>query len=116
MDAWISGQRKDQNPSTRQKLNPIEQDSVFGSQNNELVKFNPIADWTSNQVWEYIQMFDVPFNELHQKGFTSIGCQPCTRAILPNQHEREGRWWWEESSIKECGLHAGNIIASTNQH
>jgi len=76
-----------------------------------LTKYNPLALWTSAQVWEYIRLFDVPYNELHEKGFVSIGCEPCTRPTLPNQHEREGRWWWEESTHKECGLHAGNIIS-----
>ena len=114
LDAWISGQRKDQSPSTRQQIDLLEQDGIFGT-DSKLMKFNPIANWSSQQVWEYIQMFDVPFNRLHQSGFTSIGCQPCTRAVLPSQHEREGRWWWEESHIKECGLHNSKIITSTAQ-
>jgi len=114
LEAWISGQRKDQSPITRQQIHLLEEDHILGKDSN-LIKFNPIANWTSKQVWNYIQMFDVPFNPLHQKGFTSIGCQPCTRAILPNQHEREGRWWWEESHIKECGLHNSDVIVSTAQ-
>lgn len=106
VDAWITGQRKDQSPSTRAEVNVVEQDLVFGSDDNPLVKFNPLAHWSSQQVWEYIRMFDVPYNPLHEKGFVSIGCEPCTRPVLPGQHEREGRWWWEEATLKECGLHA----------
>lgn len=109
LDAWITGQRKDQSPGTRNNVPVAENDIAFGSEESPLVKFNPLANWSSEQVWEYIRMFDVPYNELHEKGFTSIGCEPCTRAVLPNQHEREGRWWWEESTHKECGLHAGNL-------
>lgn len=106
VDAWITGQRKDQSPSTRASVATVELDAVFGSADKPLVKFNPLANWTSQQVWEYIRMFDVPFNPLHERGFISIGCEPCTRPVLPGQHEREGRWWWEEATQKECGLHA----------
>jgi len=60
-------------------------------------------------VWAYIRENNVPYNPLHAKGFVSIGCEPCTKSVLPNQHEREGRWWWEEATAKECGLHAGNV-------
>ena len=109
LDGWITGQRKDQSPSTRSQVEVIELDQAFGSQDKPLVKFNPLANWSSKQVWEYIRMFDVPYNSLHERGFISIGCQPCTRPVLPSQHEREGRWWWEESTIKECGLHIKNI-------
>ncbi|MCL7411755.1 MAG: phosphoadenylyl-sulfate reductase [Methanosarcinaceae archaeon] len=105
--AWITGQRKDQSPNTRASIPVIQRDPVFG--NGNLVKFNPIANWTSKQVWDYIIANDVPFNELHEQGFTSIGCEPCTTRINPGQHEREGRWWWEEATKKECGLHSGNI-------
>ena len=78
-----------------------------------MIKFNPLSFWSSAQVWQYIRENDVPYNELHNKGFVSIGCEPCTRPVLPNQHEREGRWWWEEATMKECGLHAGNIKQQT---
>ncbi|MFC3852712.1 phosphoadenylyl-sulfate reductase [Salinispirillum marinum] len=105
VDAWITGQRKDQSPSTRSAVATVELDGVFGRPDKPLVKFNPLANWTSAQVWEYIRMFDVPFNPLHERGFVSIGCEPCTRPVLPGQHEREGRWWWEEATQKECGLH-----------
>jgi len=117
VDAWITGQRKDQNPSTRNKVAVVESDLNFGSPDRPLVKFNPLANWSSEQVWNYIRMFDVPFNDLHAKGFTSIGCEPCTRPVLPNQHEREGRWWWEEATQKECGLHiseTGKAIKISN--
>jgi len=105
VDAWITGQRKDQSPSTRNQVAIIEKDQSFGSTEHPLVKFNPLANWSSAEVWNYIRMFDVPYNELHSKGYISIGCEPCTRSVLPNQHEREGRWWWEEETQKECGLH-----------
>ncbi|MDN5309711.1 MAG: phosphoadenosine phosphosulfate reductase [Methanolobus sp.] len=106
-DAWITGQRKDQSPNTRAEIPVMELDPVFG--NGTLVKFNPLANWSSRQVWDYIMDKEVPYNELHAKGYVSIGCEPCTRPVLPGQHEREGRWWWEESTKKECGLHSGNI-------
>lgn len=108
VDAWITGQRKDQSLDTRQDLPEIQTDSTFGNADHQLIKFNPLANWSSAQVWDYIEAYQVPFNELHQHGYISIGCEPCTRAILPNQHERVGRWWWEAGK-KECGLHAGNI-------
>jgi len=109
LDAWITGQRQDQSPDTRQGIPVLQKDNVFSSADHTLIKFNPLANWTSQQVWQYIRGNDVPFNELHAKGFASIGCEPCTRAILPSQHEREGRWWWEEATKKECGLHIDNI-------
>lgn len=111
LDAWITGQRRDQSPGTRSDVSLVETDSAFPGRNGELTKYNPLALWTSAQVWEYIKVFDVPYNSLHERGFVSIGCQPCTRPVLPNQHEREGRWWWEGAGHKECGLHAGNIIS-----
>ncbi|TNC90526.1 MAG: phosphoadenylyl-sulfate reductase [Thalassolituus sp.] len=113
LDAWITGQRRDQSPGTRSNVNTVEADTTFNGLGDTLVKYNPLANWTSAQVWEYIKIFDVPFNPLHQRGFVSIGCQPCTRPVLPNQHEREGRWWWEDAGHKECGLHAGNIISKS---
>lgn len=105
LDAWISGQRKDQSPSTRANVAVIEIDHGNSGKSGPLIKFNPLANWTSKQVWDYIRMSEVPYNSLHEKGFISIGCEPCTRPVLPNQHEREGRWWWEEETQKECGLH-----------
>jgi len=105
LNAWISGQRKDQSPSTRANVPVIEIDHGNSNNQRKLIKFNPLANWSSKEVWDYIRMSEIPFNTLHEKGFISIGCEPCTRAVLPNQHEREGRWWWEESTQKECGLH-----------
>lgn len=109
LDAWITGQRKDQSLDTRQNLLEVELDTAFSTPEHELIKFNPLANWSSAQVWDHIEAYQVPYNALHAKGFTSIGCEPCTRAILPNQHERLGRWWWESGNKKECGLHAANI-------
>lgn len=108
LDAWITGQRKDQSPGTRAAVPVVEIDKAFSTPDHSLVKFNPLSNWSSAQVWEYIRRNDVPYNELHNKGFISIGCEPCTRPVLPNQHEREGRWWWEEATMKECGLHSTN--------
>ena len=108
LDAWITGQRKDQSPGTRANVPVVEEDRAFSAGGRTLFKFNPLANWSSRQVWTYIRGNDVPANELHQRGFISIGCEPCTRPVLPNQHEREGRWWWEEETMRECGLHVGN--------
>ncbi|WP_417514934.1 phosphoadenylyl-sulfate reductase [Marinobacter sp.] len=110
VDAWITGQRKDQSPGTRNEVPVIQEDVTFSGPGKTLIKFNPLANWTSNEVWDYIRITEAPYNALHEKGFVSIGCQPCTRPVLPGQHEREGRWWWEEATQKECGLHAGNLI------
>jgi phosphoadenosine phosphosulfate reductase len=107
---WITGQRRDQSPNTRNQLAVFELDNSFAKE-QPLIKVNPLANWDSSKVWEYINMFDVPFNSLHERGYVSIGCEPCTRPVNPGQHEREGRWWWEEATAKECGLHSSNIIA-----
>lgn len=110
--AWMTGQRKDQSPGTRNSVPRIQLDTSFaGSDGQPLVKFNPLADWSSKEVWDFIRALEIPYNPLHEKGFISIGCEPCTRPVLPGQHEREGRWWWEEATQKECGLHAGNVQA-----
>jgi phosphoadenosine phosphosulfate reductase len=108
-DAWVTGQRRDQSPSTRAQVAVAEVDPVFSQPGHELIKFNPLANWSSQQVWGYIRENNVPFNPLHEQGFISIGCEPCTKPVLPGQHEREGRWWWEDQTRKECGLHAGNV-------
>ena len=108
LEAWITGQRQDQNPSTRAGVPVVQVDSAFSSSDRQLIKFNPLSNWSSADVWMYIRSYEVPYNALHEKGFVSIGCEPCTRAVLPNQHEREGRWWWEDAGKKECGLHAVN--------
>lgn len=108
LSAWITGQRQDQSPSTRADVPVIQLDRAFGSAARPLVKINPLSFWTSKQVWDYIQDQDVPYNALHDRGFISIGCEPCTRPTNPGQHERAGRWWWEEETKKECGLHLGS--------
>ncbi|MGH9397649.1 MAG: phosphoadenylyl-sulfate reductase [Terriglobia bacterium] len=113
LDAWVTGQRRDQSPSTRNHVAVAEIDRTF-SNGRQLVKFNPLANWTSQDVWSYIRENGVPYNPLHERGFDSIGCEPCTRPILPGQHEREGRWWWEEATKKECGLHAGNSLGTAH--
>lgn len=104
--AWITGQRRDQS-STRTELPVAHIDPVFKSGNGQpLVKFNPLADMTGEEVWSAISAFGVPYNQLHERGIRSVGCEPCTRPVLPGQHERDGRWWWEQAAHKECGLHA----------
>jgi phosphoadenosine phosphosulfate reductase len=105
LNAWATGQRRDQSPATRSAIAVVERDRTFSGVRGELVKLNPLAAWTSAQTWHYIREQGVPFNSLHERGFVSIGCEPCTRAILPGEHERAGRWWWEEATKRECGLH-----------
>ncbi|MDV4316368.1 phosphoadenylyl-sulfate reductase [Acinetobacter indicus] len=109
LDGWITGQRKDQSPGTRNEIPVVQADPGFSGPGKQLIKYNPLANWSSSDVWNYIRLMEIPYNPLHEKGFISIGCEPCTRAVLPNQHEREGRWWWEDATHKECGLHAGNL-------
>lgn len=109
VDAWVTGQRKDQSPGTRAAIPVIQNDRVFARPGESLTKFNPLVNWTSQQVWDYIRANNVPYNDLHDHGYVSIGCEPCTRPTGPGQHEREGRWWWEEATKKECGLHATNV-------
>lgn len=99
LDVWISGLRKSQSV-TRRDLKPIEWD-----QGNGLIKLNPLIEWSEEQVWSYIEKNNIPYNSLHNEGFPSIGCMPCTRAIEPNEDVRAGRWWWELPESKECGLH-----------
>lgn len=100
MQAWITGLRREQN-FTRGGIKKIEIDEVNGG----IVKLNPLADWTWEQVWEYIKKNNVPYNKLYDKGYKSIGCVPCTRPVKQWEHPRAGRWWWEQNSDKECGLH-----------
>ncbi|WKJ91469.1 phosphoadenylyl-sulfate reductase [Methylomonas montana] len=109
LDAWITGQRKDQSLDTRGDIPEVQLDAGFSGPGKQLIKFNPLLNWSSAQVWDYIEAYQVPFNELHKHGYISIGCEPCTRPVLPNQHERAGRWWWEDAAKKECGLHGGNV-------
>ncbi len=104
VDGWITGQRQDQSP-TRADVAVIEIDKNFSTPDHQVIKVNPLANWSSAEVWSYIRLLELPYNELHDRGMISIGCEPCTRAVGPGQHEREGRWWWEEATIKECGLH-----------
>ena len=107
--AWITGQRRDQS-QTRGNVPTSQVDPVFkGLGGGELMKYNPLADVSKDEVWLAIRALGVPYNSLHERGFVSIGCEPCTKPTLPSQHEREGRWWWEESTKKECGLHSGNL-------
>ena len=103
--AWVTGQRREQ-AVTRGELPESEHDPVFG-----LHKFNPLALWTQDEIWQAIRHFDIPYNPLHDRGYPSIGCEPCTRAVRPGEDLRAGRWWWESSDSKECGLHAGNLSA-----
>ncbi|MBW6498828.1 MAG: phosphoadenylyl-sulfate reductase [Bacteroidales bacterium] len=98
-EVWITGLRREQSP-TRQDLQYAEWDSA-----NRIIKVNPLLDWTEQQVWDYIREKKIPYNTLHDKGFPSIGCQPCTRAVEPGEDVRAGRWWWENPDTKECGLH-----------
>ena len=115
LQAWITGQRKDQSPGTRMEVPAVQVDPVFEGQSGgdgSLVKYNPLTNMTSAEVWNFLRIMNVPSNKLHECGYVSIGCEPCTRPVLPNQQEREGRWWWEDSAAKECGLHSGNVVDS----
>ncbi|KAK5831495.1 hypothetical protein PVK06_015293 [Gossypium arboreum] len=110
--AWITGQRKDQSPGTRSEVPVVQVDPVFeglGGGDGSLVKWNPVANVDGKDIWNFLRAMNVPVNSLHAQGFVSIGCEPCTRPVLPGQHEREGRWWWEDAKAKECGLHKGNL-------
>ncbi len=104
--AWITGQRRQQS-TTRGELPLEEHDATFG-----LYKFNPLAEWSEEEIWAVIRALGIPYNPLHDQGYPSIGCEPCTRAIRPGEDLRAGRWWWESSDSKECGLHAGNRVIS----
>lgn len=100
LSAWITGLRREQTPS-RALLHKAEVDQAH----NGILKFNPLADWTWTQVFDYVKDNGVPYNRLHNQGFLSIGCAPCTRAVKPGEDQRAGRWWWERAGSKECGLH-----------
>ncbi len=99
LKAWICGLRADQSV-TRQQIDIVEWDEA-----NKLIKINPLARWSEEQVWEYIKVNKIPYNPLHDKSYPSIGCLPCTRAIMDGEDVRAGRWWWESANTKECGLH-----------
>ncbi|SFO03022.1 phosphoadenylylsulfate reductase (thioredoxin) [Algoriphagus ornithinivorans] len=98
-EVWVTGLRAEQS-ANRSDMKRIEWDEA-----NQILKFNPLLDWTFEQMISYIEEHKIPYNPLHDKGFISIGCAPCTRAILPGENPRAGRWWWEDSK-KECGLHS----------
>lgn len=99
LDVWITGLRASQSV-TRENLNVIEYDEI-----NKVIKVNPILDWSEEEVWNFIKEHKVPYNSLHDEGFPSIGCAPCTRAVEEGADVRSGRWWWENPEHKECGLH-----------
>jgi phosphoadenosine phosphosulfate reductase len=100
LDAWITGLRREQSV-TRTEIAVVGEDPANGG----LIKINPLVEWSDEKVWAYIREHDVPYNRLHDEGYPSIGCNPCTRAIAPGEHQRAGRWWWESPEQKECGLH-----------
>jgi phosphoadenosine phosphosulfate reductase len=97
--AWVTGLRAGQ-AATRTTLKPLSHDESF-----DLVKVNPLHDWSERDVWAYIRANDLPYNKLHDHGYPSIGCAPCTRAVESGEDVRAGRWWWESPATKECGLH-----------
>ena len=99
METWICGLRREQSV-TRQDMQLVEWDEI-----NSMIKINPLINWTDPQIWDYIREHNVPYNKLHDDGFPSIGCQPCTRAVKPGEDARSGRWWWESPEHRECGLH-----------
>ncbi len=107
VEAWVTGQRREQSV-TRTELHEQEHDAARG-----IEKYNPLAEWTEADVWAYLRHFDVPVNPLHARGYPSIGCEPCTRAIRPGEDSRAGRWWWESRDTKECGLHITIVPAQT---
>lgn len=100
MKIWITGLRREQSQN-RTTMKLVEVDEA----NQGILKLNPLIDWTEGEVWNFIREHHVPYNKLHDNGFPSIGCQPCTRAIEPGENFRAGRWWWEMEGKKECGLH-----------
>ncbi|HXZ88808.1 MAG TPA: phosphoadenylyl-sulfate reductase [Candidatus Binataceae bacterium] len=99
-DAWVTGLRRDQ-WATRSNIRKLEIDHDHGG----IVKFAPLADWTEDEVWDYIRANGVPYNELYDKAYKSIGCAPCTRPVADGADSRSGRWWWETGAPKECGMH-----------
>jgi phosphoadenosine phosphosulfate reductase len=99
LDGWITGLRSAQSV-TREEMKLVEFDEAFG-----IIKINPLINYTQEEVWEYLKKNRVPYNKLHENGYPSIGCEPCTRAIKEHQNIRDGRWWWENPEHKECGLH-----------
>jgi phosphoadenosine phosphosulfate reductase len=102
---WVTGLRA-QHSANRNDLEVLEWDEA-----NQVIKYNPLLDWTTGQVRNYIDEHNIPYNALHDRGYVSIGCAPCTRAIKPGEDFRAGRWWWEDESKKECGLHVHTIVS-----
>lgn len=100
MSAWITGLRREQS-ITRKDVKKVEIDNIHGG----IYKINPIVDWSEGQVWEYIKLNKLPYNSLYDRGYASIGCEPCTRAIRRIEDIRAGRWWWESPEHRECGIH-----------
>ncbi len=108
LDAWVAGLRREQWAS-RRNVAKVEMDQEHGG----IVKLNPLADWTLEQVWAYTREHEVPYHELFDAGYTSIGCLPCTRPVQPGESERAGRWWWEQNTDKECGIHCSVALLGT---
>ena len=108
LDAWIAGLRREQFVS-RRNIAKVELDRDHGG----IVKLNPLADWAADDVWDYVHANEVPYHELFDAGYASIGCAPCTRPVLPGESERAGRWWWEENTNKECGIHCSVQLLGT---
>ncbi len=109
LDAWITGLRREQSV-TRTAVRVIERDHAHGG----IYKLNPLAQWTNDDVWRHIRENKLPYNRLHDEGYPSIGCEPCTRAVKPGEHPRAGRWWWESPEHKECGLHVAAAASATS--
>ncbi len=107
LDAWITSIRRDQTQN-RSEAKKFELDELHGG----ILKINPLVDWSSKEVWEYIGEHNVPYNKLHDLGYPSIGCAPCTRPVRDGEDPRSGRWWWENDSDKECGLHMSHNVNS----
>lgn len=108
-EVWITGLRNQQSV-TRQAIDEFSWDETF-----KLYKYNPLLSWSYEDVWQYIKENDVPYNDLHDRGFPSIGCSPCTRAINQGENERAGRWWWESPETKECGLHVASTMTEAEK-
>jgi len=108
-DAWMTGIRKDQT------IDRFYTKMIEWDESHQLIKISPLHKWTEKMVWDYIRKNNVPYNELHDKGFPSIGCQPCTRSVQPGDDPRSGRWWWEKDQKKECGIHSGDDLRTGNQ-
>jgi len=104
LDAWITGQRREQS-SSRSALEPVEVDVSHDA----IIKLNPLFAWTADDVSHYVKQNRIPYSALYDRGYKSVGCQPCTRPVAPDEHERAGRWWWESAEHKECGIHLAPV-------